>query len=308
MHNDLPVVVLAGSTASGKSTLAIELARELHTQGRDAEIINADSMCVYRGMDIGTAKPTRELRGLVTHHLIDIMDLHETASVAEFRQLARRTIAVCREAQILPIVVGGSALYLHGIVDDVDFPPTNDEVRARLTAEMATHGVEYMYSRLQGLDSQAAQDINPANQRRIIRALESIELTGHFQATLPAWTFALDNVRIIGLDIDRDLMDARIEARVKDMWDQGFVDEVRSLLDQGLREAPTASKAIGYRQIMAYLDHEISENEAQELTIMKTRQFARKQIAWWKRDSRIHWVRHSTPADQLLAVVDSLGQ
>ncbi|MCL1907290.1 MAG: tRNA (adenosine(37)-N6)-dimethylallyltransferase MiaA [Propionibacteriaceae bacterium] len=303
MKTSLPIVVLVGSTATGKSTGAIDLALSYQTLGQPAEIINADSMLVYRGMDIGTAKPTHSERRGITHHLIDIQDINEEASVAQFQKLAREAISQCRDKSILPIVVGGSALYLHAVIDSVEFPPTDQEVRARLVEEMDVHGVEKMYQKLQKLSPQAAQGINPGNDRRIIRALEAIELTGEFTSTLPVWDYALDGVQLIGLDIDRDTMDARIAQRVEHMFEMGFTQEVRQLLDQGLRESPTASRAIGYRQVIAYLDGEITETQARELTIIKTRQFSRKQIAWWKRDPRITWVPYTTTTDELRAMI-----
>ena len=288
-HGDLPVLILLGATATGKSSLAIDLACELSAGGRTAEVVNADSMLVYRGMDIGTAKPTMEERRGIPHHLIDIMDISEPASVALFQGLARNAIADCLARGAIPIVVGGSALYLHAIIDRFDFPPTSEALRTQLTEEMNTLGVEAMYDRLRTLDAQAAQGIEPNNSRRIVRALESIELTGSFRSTLPEWTYALDNVVQIGLDIDRTEMDRRIAARVQKMWDQGFVEEVRGLLQHGLRESPTASRAIGYRQIIDHLDGKTTEEEAKELTIIKTRQFSRKQLSWWRRDPRVRW-------------------
>ena len=295
----LPVIVLLGATAAGKSSLAIGLACELSARGRPAEVVNADSMLVYRGMDIGTAKPTMEERQGVPHHLIDIMDICEPASVALFQDLARATIADCRERGTIPIVVGGSALYLHAIIDQFDFPPTDETLRARLTEEMSTVGVEPMYERLCALDPQAAQGIEPNNSRRIIRALESIELTGSFRSTLPDWTYALDGVVQIGLEIDRAQMDRRIESRVDHMWDQGFVGEVRGLLAHGLRTSPTASRAIGYRQIIAFLDGTTTEEAARQLTIVKTRQFSRKQLSWWRRDPRVRWLPFGTTPNDL---------
>ncbi|MDR0783051.1 MAG: tRNA (adenosine(37)-N6)-dimethylallyltransferase MiaA [Propionibacteriaceae bacterium] len=299
----LPVITLVGATATGKSSLAIELARALRQAGQPAEVVNADSMLVYRGMDIGTAKPTTEEQSGVVHHLIDIMDLGQTASVAVFQELARAAIADCRARGVLPIVVGGSALYLHAIIDQFVFPPTDEVVRARLTGELETIGAEAMYARLQQADPDAAAGIEPANSRRIIRALEAIELSGTFRSTLPTWTYALDNVHQIGLQIDREEMDRRIAIRVEAMWRQGLVKEVRALLDQGLRDSPTACRAIGYRQVIAYLDGTISETEAQQLTIIKTRQFSRKQLSWWKRDPRISWLDLGAQPSAVLALI-----
>ena len=301
------VIVLVGSTATGKSALAVDLALSLTGAGQLAEIVNTDSMLVYRGMDIGTAKPTTEECRGVPHHLIDIMDLHQTASVAVFQGLARQAIADCHRRQVVPILVGGSALYLHAIIDHFDFPPTNEELRAQLNTELGQVGAQVLHDRLRDLDPASAAKIGPADSRRIVRALEAIELNGQFAPALPQWSYALNGVTQIGLDIDREQMDRRIQTRVDQMWQRGFVDEVRTLLNSGLRESPTASRAIGYRQIMAFLDHDITEAEARDLTVVRTRQFSRKQLSWWRRDPRIRWVPAGTPADQVLRMIGSKG-
>jgi tRNA dimethylallyltransferase len=284
------VTVILGPTASGKSALALNLARHLAGQGRPAELVSADSMAVYRGMDIGTAKPTAADRAEVPHHLVDIMDLDEVASVAEFQTLARAAIADIQARGAHPIVVGGSALYLRAITDRFEFPAFDPATRSRLEAELAALGPAALYARLQGLDPVAAAGIQPGNGRRIVRALEVVETEGSFRSTLPEPEYALDGVVQLGLDLSRPAMDARIAARVEAMWRQGFVDEVRGLLGRGLRDARTAAKAIGYRQVIDYLDGAITETEAKTLTVVKTRQFARKQLAWWRRDPRIRWL------------------
>ena len=298
-----PVIVLAGSTATGKTALAVDLALALAARGQSAEVVNADSMLVYSGMDIGTAKPSLGERRGVVHHLIDIMDIDQVASVAVFQQLAREAIADCRGRGVVPIVVGGSALYLHAVIDQFDFPPTDQGVRERLNRELVELGAAGMYQRLVDLDPEAARGIDPANSRRIVRALEAIELTGGFKAELPPWSYAIADVVQIGLAIDRGEMDRRIEQRVQRMWQEGFVEEVRGLLDCGLRQAPTASRAIGYRQIIDFLDGEITEDRARELTVIKTRQFSRKQLAWWRRDPRINWLPAGCTAE---TVIDAL--
>jgi len=287
----LPVIALVGATATGKSGLAVELALACGTQGQPAEVINADSMLVYRGMDIGTAKPTPAERRGVPHHLIDIMDVTQPASVAVFQGLARDAIADCRARGVLPIVVGGSALYLHAVLDDFDFPKTDAATRARLQAELDEAGAAAMHRRLAAADPQAAAGIDPGNGRRIIRALEAVELGGRFRSSLPDWRYAVAPVMQFGLDLDRAEMDRRIAGRVDAMWAAGFVDEVRDLLDKGLRGSPTAAYAIGYRQIIAYLDGESTEDEAKTATVTRTRQFSRKQLGWWRRDTRIQWLQ-----------------
>jgi len=296
-----PVLVLLGATATGKSALAVDVALALAESGQPAEIVNADSMLVYRGMDIGTAKPAPAERRGVPHHLIDTMDIAEPASVAVFQGAARAAIADCRARGVVPVVVGGSALYLHAIIDAVDFPPTDAAVRSRWAGELERLGPAALHAQLAGLDPVAAAGIDPGNGRRIVRALESVELTGRFAATLPEWSYALDGVTQIGLALDRTTMDARIVARVEAMWRAGFVAEVERLVAAGLRDTPTAARAIGYRQVMAYLDGQITEAEAKERTIIRTRQFARKQLAWWKRDPRIRWLPAGCDAAAVLA-------
>lgn len=290
-------VVLVGPTAVGKSALAVSLAARLAEHGTAAEIVNADSMLVYRGMDIGTAKPTMADRGGIAHHLIDIMDISQTASVAEFQQLARTAIAECRDRGVLPIVVGGSALYVRAIVDDFIFPGTDPELRAELDEELAEHGSASLHARLAAQDPAAAAAILPGNGRRIVRALEVIALTGEpFGADLPGYAYHLPDVLQIGLDAPRELVDERIATRVDRMWADGFVDEVRCLERLGLRQGLTASRALGYRQILEFLAGEITEDEARRRTVTGTRRFSRKQGGWFRRDPRIQWVPHGAAA------------
>lgn len=285
-----PVVALNGPTASGKTAAAVALAHALAAEGIGAEVINADSMLVYRGMDIGTAKPTPAEREGVPHHLIDILDVTQTASVADFQGLARAAIADCRERGVVPLLAGGSALYVHAILDDFTFPGTDPDVRARLETELAEVGAPELHRRLARVAPQTAAGILPGNGRRIVRALEVIELTGSFRSTLPEWEYALEDVLQFGLELPREVLDARIETRVDRMWADGFVAEVERLVDGGLREGRTASRALGYRQVLAYLDGESSEDEARQATITGTRKFSRKQLGWFRRDPRIQWL------------------
>lgn len=292
-----PIIVLSGPTASGKSALAIDVARRLIGSGTPAEVVNADSMLVYRGMDIGTAKPTLDERGGVPHHLIDILDVTETASVADFQRLARATIADVRARGAVPLLVGGSALYTRAIVDDFDFPGSDASVRAMWEAELERVGPEALHAELARRDEYAASLILPGNGRRIVRALEVFELTGRVRPVLPEWTYLLDGVRQFGLSLDRAEMDARIETRVHAMFEAGLVAEVDRLRAQGLERGRTASRALGYRQVLSHLRGECTEPEARHDTIRGTRRFARKQLGWWRRDDRITWLASGDTAN-----------
>lgn len=286
-------VVLVGPTAVGKSTLAVRLAQRYAAAGQPAEVVNADSMLVYRGMDIGTAKPSAAERAGVPHHLLDVLDPHQTATVAQFQVLARAAIADCRARGVVPVVVGGSALYVRAVVDDFSFPGTDAAVRGRLEDELAASGSEALHARLRAVDPVAAARIEPANGRRIVRALEVIALTGRpYAASLPAHRYLLPDVVQVGLRIARPALDARIAARVAAMWEAGFVGEVQRLAAQrpGLRDGVTASRALGYRQLLAHLDGELSDEEAQQQTVAGTRRFARRQDGWFRPDARIRWL------------------
>lgn len=295
----LPVIALIGPTASGKTALALALARRLADLGQPTEIVNADSMLVYRGMDIGTAKPSPAELAAVRHHLVDIWEPTRTATVADFQKLARDVIVDCRARGVVPVLVGGSALYVRAILDEFEFPGTDPQVRARLEADLEQHGPEAMYERLRQADPEGATRVEPNNARRIVRALEMIELTGHYAATLPEHRYALDDVVEIGLSLDREVLDERIALRVEKMWADGFVDEVRRLEATGLREGRTACRAIGYRQVLQLLAGQVDEAAAKEGTITRTRRFARKQLGWFRRDDRITWVDATRPAEDL---------
>ena len=291
MNRSSPVVAIVGPTAVGKSDLSIALARRI-----GAEIINADSMQLYRGMNIGTAKLTASERGGVPHHLLDVLDVREPATVAEFQGWARAAIDECHTRAVTPILVGGSALYVRAVLDDFEFPGTDPAIRARYDEELARIGPEELHGLLAERDADAARAILPSNGRRIVRALEVIELTGRpFAATLPRQEYVYDDVRVLGVDVPRDVLASRIEQRVDRMWRDGLVEEVRRLEGLGLREGRTASRALGYAQVLAYLSGECSEQEARDATVVRTRQFARRQDAWFRKDPRIVWHPYDAP-------------
>ncbi len=281
------MIAVVGSTAVGKSDYAVRLALKLAETG-GAEIVNADSMQVYRGMDIGTAKLTREEWRGVPHHLLDIWPVTKTATLAEYQHLALEAVADITARGRTPIIVGGSGMYVHAVVDGWVIPGTDPQIRAALDVELTTLGPDAMHARLATLDPAAASAILPTNGRRIVRALEVVALRGSFSATLP--TFAPNpGVRLIGLKLPREELDGRIEERVARMWQSGFVDEVLALERGGLREGRTASRALGYAQVLDFLAGECSEQEARDETVRATRRFARKQESWFGRDPRIEW-------------------
>jgi len=300
-----PIIAVVGPTAAGKSDLSLDLAEAV-----GGEIVNTDSMQVYRGMDIGTAKlPPRERRGVV-HHLLDRLDVHEPATVAEFQRWARAVIDDCRSRGVTPVLVGGSALYTRAVLDRFEFPGTDDAVRRRLEDELATVGAEALHRRLTGLDPEAADRIIPSNGRRVVRALEVLEITGApFSANLPALAYFYDDAHQVGVDIPRPVLDERIALRVERMWQAGFVDEVRRLESAGLREGRTAGRALGYQQVLAFLAGEISEEEAKEQTVTGTRRFARRQDSWFRKDPRITWVGYDDPdrVPEALGIVEVTG-
>ena len=287
-------IAIVGPTAAGKSGLAVALARCL--QG---EIVSVDSMQIYRGMDIGTAKLPPAERGGVPHHLLDRLDVTEPATVAEFQLWARAAIADCLARDVTPVLVGGSALYVRAVLDRFTFPGTDPAVRQRLEQELARLGPPTMHERLAALDPAAAARILSTNGRRIVRALEVVTLTDRpYTATLPAYEYAYAHVTAIGVDVPRDVLDERIAARVAAMWAAGLVDEVRSLEHAGLRCGRTASRALGYAQVLRFLSGECTEAQAHAETIRATTRFARRQDSWFRKDRRITWLPYA--ADDLV--------
>jgi tRNA dimethylallyltransferase len=284
MSTQPPVVAVVGPTATGKTVLAVALAQRL-----GGEVVNADSMQLYRGMDIGTAKPNLAERGGVPHHLLDLWHVRQPASVAEYRERARAEIDRLRAHGVLPLLVGGSGLYVRAVLDELDFPGTDAAVRARLEEELAAVGAAGLHERLAGLDPAAAATILPSNGRRIVRALEVVELTGGpFRASLPEPRPHYPAV-VIGVDRDPAELDERIAVRVDRMWTAGFVAEVEGLAAEGLREGPTASRALGYAQVLAQLDGVLTADEARERTVGTTRRFVRRQRSWFRRDPATTW-------------------
>jgi tRNA dimethylallyltransferase len=285
------IIAIVGPTAVGKSDLAIDLA-----EGIGAEIVSADSMQVYIGMDIGTAKVPEEDRRGVAHHMLDVWSPDHEVSVVEFRDRARAHVVEIESRGRDVVIVGGSWLYVQAILDEMDFPGTDPQVRARLEEDLVESGPEAMHARLAAVDPEAAAAILPTNGRRIVRALEVVELQGSFTARLPEprpWREA----RWIGLSCDRLVLDARIAARVDRMWELGLVDEVRSLSG---RMGRTASGALGYRQVLEALQGDSDLASARQHTIDGTRRFARRQERRFRQDTRVQWVPAGTPASDLL--------
>ncbi|HEX3713962.1 MAG TPA: tRNA (adenosine(37)-N6)-dimethylallyltransferase MiaA [Trebonia sp.] len=281
----MTLIAVVGATTAGKSDLAVELALTL-----GGEVVNADSMQLYRGMDIGTAKLTPPERRAVPHHLLDVWDVTRTASVAEYQDLADAAIAGITGRGKVAVVAGGSGLYIRAALGDLEFPGTDEQIRERLERELGEAGPAPLYARLQAADPAAAAAILPGNGRRIVRALEVIELSGRpFSATMPGYDGGRPAVQL-GVQVDRGELDQRIAGRVDRMWAGGFADEVRQLAARGLRDGKTASRALGYQQLLRYLDGELTSDQAREETIRATRRFARRQESWFRRDPRVRWL------------------
>ncbi len=287
----MSLIFIVGATATGKSELSLQLAEQLK-----GEIVNADSMQLYRGMDIGTAKLSLQERRGIPHHLIDVLDVNQDASVAEYQGWARSKIDQLLGSGKSVIVVGGTGLYVKAILDELNFPDTDPEVRARLSEEADRIGGDAMHERLGKLDPAAAAAIPKENLRRVVRALEVIEITGKpFTANLPrAGASYYPDAKQFGLVMDRDDLKARIDRRVDLMWSEGFVGEVRALIEKGITTGKTAKAALGYNQIISFLEGRISESEAMEETKRATRAYARRQETWFSRDARIKWLKGGT--------------
>ena len=297
----MTLIVIGGATATGKSDLAVALAKELKGQ-----VINADSMQLYKGMDIGTAKLTMTERQGVPHHLIDVLSVRQEASVAQYQIDARNLIDQLLEQGIPAIVVGGTGLYIKAILDELNFPETDPVIRARLSIEAQQVGMNEMHARLAKLDPAAAAAIPKENVRRVVRALEVIEITGApFTANLPkAGAPYYPSAKQFGLVMQREDLKERIDRRVDAMWESGFVEEVRTLMEKGITKAKTARAALGYSQIITFLECSVSEDEAKEETKRATRAYARRQETWFSRDERIKWLKGDT-AERLDLILSS---
>jgi tRNA dimethylallyltransferase len=286
----MPVVAVIGPTATGKSGLGVELALRL-----GGEVINADALQLYRGMDIGTAKLSIAQRRGVPHHLLDELEVTQEASLAAYQRRARTLRNTMLERGVVPILVGGSGLYVRAMLDRLDIPPTDPVVRAELEAEGERVGAAQMHARLAAADPAAASAILPGNVRRIVRALEVIHLTGRpFSGTMPQPEYDMPAIQI-GLTAPRPVLDDRIDQRVERMWADGLVEETEALVAHGLREGRTASRALGYSQVLRQLDGELTDVQARADTAQATRRFARRQESWFKRDQRVHWLPHDEP-------------
>ncbi|GAB3875957.1 tRNA (adenosine(37)-N6)-dimethylallyltransferase MiaA [Terrabacter terrigena] len=300
----LPIVAVVGATATGKSDLALDLAERL-----DGEVVNADAMQFYRGMDIGTAKLAPAERRGVAHHELDVLDVSEEASVAAYQQAARSDFAGIAGRGHRAVLVGGSGLYVRAALDRLEIPPTDPLVRARLESEAEEVGGDALHARLRAADPQAAAAILPGNVRRVVRALEVVELTGRpFSASMPKREL-LSPAVLLGLRVDREVLDTRIARRVDRMWEQGLRHETETLLGQGLRDGVTASRAIGYSQAIAVVDGRLDEAEARLDTAQATRRYARRQESWFRPDPRIVWLDALADdlLDQALAAISAAG-
>ncbi|HLS03432.1 MAG TPA: tRNA (adenosine(37)-N6)-dimethylallyltransferase MiaA [Actinomycetales bacterium] len=292
------VIALVGQTATGKSDLAVRVAEAV-----DGEVINADAMQLYRGMNVGTAKITSaEMRG-IPHHLFDVLDVTEEASVAVYQQQARSRIDEVRARGKTPILVGGSGLYVRAALNHMEFPPTDPQLRSELYARLEREGLAALYQELQDRDPAAAATIEPRNDRRIIRALEVIALTNRpFAASLPTQEYVYPTVQL-ALQIAQKELDVRIRRRVENMWQAGLVAEVQELLTRGLATAPTASRAVGYAETIRHLNGEFDAQATQDLIAQSTRQLARRQRRWFARDERVNYLPATAPLSDVLSVL-----
>ena len=301
------LIAVVGPTGAGKSALAIDIAKHVIAKGGRAEIINSDSMQFYKGMDVGTAKLTLAERQGVTHHLFDFLEITDESTAAEYQQISRPLITKLQDDGITPILVGGSMLYVAAVLNMFEFPARDEALRAKLEQDLIDVGPHEMHRRLKALDPIAASRIIPENGRRSVRAIEIVTLTGEpFAAALPEVPEDWQPVLEIGINGDREDLRARLETRVHKMWQQGLIDEVKSLESKGIRDGKTSSVAIGYAQAIRQIDGEITESEAIADTVRLTQKYARRQMSWFRRDQRIQWLDYQDPqaTSKALAMVD----
>ena len=301
------LIAVVGPTGAGKSALAIEMAKHINSNGGNAEILNCDSMQFYKGMDVGTAKLNLEERRGITHHLFDFLEITDESTAAEYQQIARPLILDLQAKGITPILVGGSMLYVAAVLNKFEFPARDEKLRAKLEQDLIDLGPHEMHRRLKALDPIAASRIIPENGRRSVRAIEIVTLTGEpFAAALPEVPEDWQPVLEIGINGDREDLRARLEARVHKMWQQGLIDEVKSLEPNGIREGKTSSVAIGYAQALKQIDGDLTEAEAIADTVRLTQKYARRQMSWFRRDQRIQWLDYQDPdaTAKALSMVD----
>lgn len=302
------LIAVVGPTGAGKSALAIDIARHIIERGGKAEIINCDSMQFYKGMDVGTAKLPLDERQGIKHHLFDFLEITDESTAAEYQQLARPQIIQLQSEGITPILVGGSMLYVAAVLNMFEFPARDEVLRAKLEQDLIDSGPHEMHRRLKALDPVAASRIIPENGRRSVRAIEIVTLTGEpFAAALPEVPEDWQPVLEIGINGDREDLRSRLEARVHKMWEQGLFDEVKALEAKGIREGKTSSVAIGYAQALKQIDGEMTEAEAIADTVRLTQKYARRQMSWFRRDQRIHWLDYQDPeaTAKALTLVDN---
>lgn len=290
------LIAVVGPTGAGKSDLALSIAQQIIDAGGKAEIVNSDSMQFYRGMDIGTAKLSVAERKGIKHHLFDWLDITDESSAAEYQAVARPLIEGLQAEGVVPILVGGSMLYIAAVLNNFEFPARDADLRAQLEKDLDELGPHEMHRRLKALDAIAASRIIPENGRRSVRAIEIVTLTGEpFAAALPEVPDSWQPVLEIGINGPREDLVQRLEQRVHRMWQLGLVEEARALIPLGIRDGKTSSRAIGYAQALSQIDGEMTETEAIADTVRLTQKYARRQMSWFKRDPRIHWLDYQDP-------------
>lgn len=301
-----PLVAIVGATGTGKSAFALDIAEALAARGHRAEVVGADAMQLYRGMDIGTAKLSLAERRGIPHHMIDVLHPSQDASVAEYQRDTRSTIRRLQRDGVIPLLTGGSGLYVDAVIRGFEFPVRDPRVRARLEADLDADGPAALHTRLARVDPAAAAKVDPANGRRIVRALEVVELTGAFTPGRAEHAPPWQRAAVLALRAERAVLVARLDARVRTMWDSGLVDEARALRSDGI--GVTASRAIGYAQALDHLDGRIDTETAIGQTATLTRRYARRQVSWFRRNSDTRWIDHDDPRRVEVALGDILGE